>query len=226
MRASVIVPTYNEKDNLKALVEAVLSAADVEIVVVDDASPDGTGELADSLAVTYGIKVVHRSGKLGLASAILEGFNASSGEILGVIDADLSHPPQLIPKLIEPIAEGRADVVFASRYVKGGGQINWPWWRKITSAGAVLLARPLTSVKDCVSGYFFFRREVMEGVRFDNTSFKIGLELLVKGRYSNVVEVPYTFENRKKGKSKLDYKEYANYIRHLMKLYAYRADLK
>jgi dolichol-phosphate mannosyltransferase len=222
MRASVVVPTYNERENLKALVEGILSAADVEVVVVDDGSPDGTGALADQLAVAYGIKVVHRSGKLGLSSAIIEGFRAASADVVGVMDADFSHPPALIPKLLQPIADGKADVVFASRYVAGGGVENWPLWRKLTSRGATLLARPLTSVSDCMSGFFFMRKSVIEGVKLDPVGFKIGLEVLAKGRYKSAAEVPFVFLNRKAGRSKLGAGEYVNYIRHLIKLYGYR----
>ncbi|MFH1055321.1 MAG: polyprenol monophosphomannose synthase [Candidatus Altiarchaeota archaeon] len=225
MRASVVVPTYNEVKNLKGLVEDILSNADVEVVVVDDGSPDGTGELADQLAVTYGIKVIHRKGKLGLSSAILDGLNASSGEIIGVMDADFSHPPRLIPKLIQPILNGDAGMVFASRYIEGGGVENWPIMRRLTSRGAKMLARPLTGVRDCMSGYFFLRREVIEGVKLDAVGFKIGLEILVKGKYGRVVEVPYIFRDRRVGESKLNLGEYINYLRHLYRLYRYRLGL-
>jgi dolichol-phosphate mannosyltransferase len=225
MRTSVIVPTYNERENLKTLVERILSAADVEVIVVDDASPDGTGEIADNLASTYGIRVVHRSGKLGLASAMLDGLKAASGDILGVMDADFSHPPELIPKLIEPIVKGDADIVFASRYIKGGGVEGWPLLRQVTSNGARLLARPLTGVRDCMSGYFFMRKDVIEGVRLETVGFKLGLEILVKGRYKKAAEVPFTFRDRAGGKSKLNGKEYINYLRHLSRLYRYRLGL-
>jgi dolichol-phosphate mannosyltransferase len=225
MRTSVVIPTYNERENLKTLVERILSAADVEVVVVDDASPDGTGDLADQLASTYGIRVVHRSGKLGLASAMLEGLMTATGDILGVMDADFSHPPELIPKLIEPIVKGDADIVFASRYVKGGGVEDWPMIRQITSNGARLLARPLTGVRDCMSGYFFMRKEVIEGVKLETVGFKLGLEILVKGRYKKVVEVPFTFRDRAGGTSKLNGREYVNYLRHLIRLYGYRLGL-
>jgi len=216
------VPTYNESGNLRTLVERISLVTDSEIIVVDDASPDGTGKLADELAKTHPMKVIHRSGKLGLASAIIEGFNAASGDIVGVIDADLSHPPELIPKLIEPIMKGEADIVLASRYVQGGGEENWPYWRKVTSRGAVLLARGLTPVNDSMSGYFFMRKSVIDGVKLDAVGFKICLEVLVKGRYGKVAEVPYTFNNRKAGKSKLNVLEYTNYLRHLFKLYRHR----
>jgi dolichol-phosphate mannosyltransferase len=226
MKASVVVPTYNERDNIRTLVESAISAADVEIIVVDDASPDGTGKVADELAGAYGIKVIHRSGKLGLASAIIEGFRAASCDIIGVIDADLSHPPGLIPRLVEPIAKGDAELAFASRYMPGGGEENWPWWRKLTSRGAVLLARPITPVRDSMSGYFFMRKSVIDGVILDPVGFKIGLEVLAKGKYKRVVEVPYVFVNRKKGKSKLNMLEYANYLKHLLRLYAYKTGFR
>jgi dolichol-phosphate mannosyltransferase len=222
MKVSVVVPTYNEKKNIKALVEAILSAADAEIIVVDDGSPDGTGQEADNLAAVYGITVIHRSGKLGLASAIIEGFKKASCEIVGVIDADLSHPPQLIPQLVAPIAKGEADIAVASRYVRGGAEENWPWWRKLTSKGAGVLAAPLTPLKDPMSGYFFMRKSVIDGVMLDPVGFKIGLEVLVKGRYRKAVEIPYVFRNRKAGKSKLNYLEYVNYLRHLGRLYGYK----
>jgi dolichol-phosphate mannosyltransferase len=226
MRASVVVPTYNEGENLVELVERIFRAADVEVIVVDDASPDGTGQAAEELAAQYNIRVIHRDGKLGLASAMLAGFRKASGEVFGVIDADLSHPPELIPKLIEPIEAGEAEIAFASRYVTGGGQENWSVFRRMTSKAATLLARPLTPVRDPMSGYFFLRRQVIAGVELDTIGFKLGLEILVKGKYKRAVEVPYVFQDRVGGQSKLNTFEYVNYIRHLIKLYAYKVGLK
>jgi dolichol-phosphate mannosyltransferase len=225
--ASIIVPTYNERNNLPALAERIFSAAsasgiNVELIVVDDNSPDGTGEVAEGLRRKFNVKVIHRSGKLGLASAVIEGFGLAGYDVIGVIDADLSHPPELIPKLIKPIADGSADLVFGSRYIKGGGEENWTFLRKITSKGAIMLARPLTPVKDCVSGLFFMKKSVIEGVKLNARGYKIGLEVLVKGKYKNVAEVPYTFVNRKIGKSKLNSGEFVNYLITLKNLYAYR----
>ena len=221
MKASVVVPTYNEVGNLKNIVEQILAAEDVEIVVVDDASPDGTGELADELAKSYNVKVVHRAGKLGLSSAILEGFESSSSEIIGVIDGDLQHPPSVIPKLVKAIEDG-ADIAVGSRKVKGGGVSNWPAWRKFISWGAGLLARPLTPVKDSMSGLFFLKKNVLTGAKIETIGFKLGLEILVKGKYDKVVEVPYIFAAREVGESKLGSNEFKNYIKHLIKLYKYK----
>jgi len=226
MLASVVVPTYNEAKNIRGIVESIISSADVEVIVIDDGSPDGTGKIADELASAYGIRVIHRSGKLGLASAILDGFKAASSDIVGVIDADFSHPTSLIPKLIEPIRAGQAEIAVGSRYVPGGGEENWPMWRRITSAGAVLLASPLTNVKDPVSGFFFLRKSVIEGVKLDTIGFKLGLEILVKGKYGRVIEVPYVFHDRSGGKSKFNYGEYVNYVRHLVMLYAHKLGLR
>lgn len=224
MKASVVIPTYNEKDNLKQLVEAILSVSDVEIVVVDDGSPDGTAELARQLSATYNIKVVERPGKLGLSSAILDGFNASSNQIVGVIDADFSHDHTIIPKLIKAIEDGM-DVAVGSRKVRGGGVENWPLWRKITSWGAALLARPLTSVRDPMSGYFFINKKVIEGVELETIGFKLGLEILVKGNAKKVVEIPYVFKDRRAGISKLTGGEFKNYLKHLLKLYKYKVGM-
>ncbi|MCX6695741.1 MAG: polyprenol monophosphomannose synthase [Candidatus Altiarchaeota archaeon] len=228
MDASIIVPTFNERNNLPVLAQRVFSAAkgaglDVELIVVDDNSPDGTGDAAEELRKKFGsVKVIHRSGKLGLASAVIEGFREASANILGVIDADLSHSPEMVPDLIRPVREGKADLVFASRYIKGGGEENWPFLRKLTSKGAILLARPLTPVKDCVSGFFFMKKGVIDNVELNARGYKIGLEILVKGKFKRVIEVPYTFVNRKRGKSKLNSSEFANYLITLKNLYAYR----
>ena len=222
-----MVPTYNEKENLDELVRRVQQACSsaglsAELVVVDDNSPDGTGARAEEIAKTENVKVVHRSGKLGLSSAVLEGFKAASGSILVVMDADLSHPPEKIPEMVSKIESGEADVVVGSRYVKGGSVENWPFTRRIISKGATLLARWLTKVKDPMSGFFALKRSVIEGVPLDPVGYKIGLEILVKGKYAKAVEVPIHFADRKAGKSKLGGGEYLRYIDHVFMLYEFR----
>jgi len=223
----VIVPTYNERANLAELVSRVERACsdagiEAEVVIVDDNSPDGTGALADELGRTHRVRAVHRSGKLGLSSAVLEGFRAASGDVLVVMDADLSHPPEKIPEMVAKIDAGQAEVVVGSRYVRGGSVENWPFHRKVISKGATLLARGLTKVRDPMSGFFALKRSVIEGVALNPVGYKIGLEVLVKGRYENVVEVPIRFANRRAGKSKLGGSEFLKYIDHVSMLYEHR----
>jgi dolichol-phosphate mannosyltransferase len=220
---SVIIPTYKEARNIEKIVREIIEIVpDVEIVIVDDDSPDGTGKIAEDLKLKYkNIKVLHRKER-GLASAVVAGFRVTDGEIIGVMDADLSHPPTMITKLIEPLKNNTADVVVGSRYVKGGKIVGWNFIRKITSRGAILLARPLTPLKDPVSGFFFLKKKVINHLDLNPSGYKIGLEIIVKGKYTSVVEIPYTFTNRKVGKSKLSLKEYLNFLEHLFKLYIFK----
>ncbi|HZV80347.1 MAG TPA: polyprenol monophosphomannose synthase [Candidatus Binatus sp.] len=221
---SVIVPTYNEAQGIEKLISALTSVfksagIDGEIVIVDDNSPDGTGALVDSLAAKYPVRCVHRAGKLGLSSAVIDGWKTSQAPILGVMDADFSHDPSVVPQLINAIRNGECQLAIGSRYVAGGGITNWPWRRKITSRVAIALARPLTSVKDITSGFFFFKREVIDGVKLDPIGFKIGLEVILKGKYSHVKEFPYVFTDRTAGTSKLNSGEIVNYLKQLSKVY-------
>ena len=226
-RLSIVVPTYNERERLPILVESLFSAyageaLDAELIIVDDNSPDGTGAIADALAREHRIKVVHRAGKLGLGTAVVEGFAAASAPIVGVIDADMSHPPRLLPRMFAVMQDSRADVVIASRYIPGGGTRDWPLSRLLMSRLACLMARGLTPVRDATSGFFLIRRDVADGVRIEAGGFKICLELLVRGRPSSVVEVPYVFENRTAGESKMNVKEATGYLRQLRDLHSYR----
>ncbi len=228
---SIIIPTYNERGNIEKLVpEIFLSCkelkAEIEVVIVDDNSPDGTALVAEELGKKYNVRLIRRSGKLGLASAAIRGFSETKSGIIGVMDADMSHPAEVIPHLIEPILKAEADLAVGSRYVKGGGVEVWPLHRRITSRGATLLAFPLTRVKDPLSGLFFFKRSAIEGVSLSAKGYKIGLEILVKGKYERVVEVPYVFRNRFVGKSKLTAMEYIHYLRNLLVLAAYKATHK
>ncbi|MBI2550674.1 polyprenol monophosphomannose synthase [Candidatus Woesearchaeota archaeon] len=225
--ASIVIPTYNEKRNIGVLVPEIFKSckglkAKIEVVIVDDNSPDGTGKAAEELSKKYNVIVVHRSRKLGLASAVIKGFYGSKSEILGAMDADLSHPPQVIPKLIKPVLSREAEVVVGSRYVKGGGVEVWPFHRRLMSKVATMMAKPLTPVKDPMSGLFFLRRSVIDGVELKARGYKIGLEILVKGRYKKVLEVPYMFRNRFVGKSKIGVREYYHYVRSLMDFCLYR----
>jgi dolichol-phosphate mannosyltransferase len=224
---ALVVPTYNERDRLPELVRAIFDAydrggIDGELVIVDDNSPDGTGAVADGLALNWPIRVVHRAGKLGLGTAVVEGFAAASAEIVGVIDADLSHPPELVPRMLQVMQREGADMVIGSRYIPGGGTSNWERSRVIMSKAACVMARGLTPVRDATSGFFLMRRDRARGVSISAGGFKICLELLIRSEPSLVIEVPYVFKGRTVGESKMNLKEAAGYLVQLRDLHAYR----
>lgn len=229
---SLIAPTYNEKENITPLVERVhkaLSKYSYELIVVDDNSPDGTSELAKSLSSRYPLKVIVRTSERGLASAVVAGFDQATGHVLGVIDADLQHPPEAIPTLLEAI-RGGADVAIASRYVEGGSIEGWSTKREVISKGAKLLATILLpstrEIKDPLAGFFLFKRKVIDGAVLTPTGYKILLEVLVRGNASHVAEVPYTFKERERGKSNLTFREQLNFLKHLSRLAWFEGDVK
>lgn len=214
---SLVVPTYNEAEGLPQFVETVFAVLEehgikAEMVIVDDNSPDGTGRVADELAKRFNVRVLHRQGKLGLASAVVDGFSMARGKILGIMDADLSHAPEALPRMLQAVQSGEADLAVGSRYVPGGGTEGWPFRRRFTSLAACRLARPFTGVQDATSGFLLMRREVVEGVHLNPIGFKIGLEIIAKGRYERCVEVPYIFRDRLAGKSKFGRKEIVAYL--------------
>ena len=224
---ALVVPTYNERDRLPELVRAIFdvyqaAGVDGEIVIVDDNSPDGTGNLADELALRFPIRVIHRGGKLGLGTAVIDGFNASEAEYVGVIDADLSHPPDLVPRMLRAIQDAHADIVIGSRYIPGGGTRNWELSRVLMSRFACLLARGLTPVKDVTSGFFLIRRDLARGVAISAGGFKICLELLIRSAPKLVIEVPYVFTGRTAGESKMNLAEATGYLKQLRDLRAYK----
>jgi dolichol-phosphate mannosyltransferase len=224
---SLVVPTYNERDRLPELVRQIFHAYQKEgvggeLVIVDDNSPDGTGKLADELAVNFPIRVIHRAGKLGLGTAVVEGFNAAAGEIVGVIDADMSHPPGLVPRMLAVMRRTGADLVIGSRYVPGGGTRQWELSRVLMSKFACSLARIVTPVHDATSGFFLMRRDLARGVTISAGGFKICLELLIRSQPRLVVEVPYVFTGRTAGESKMNLKEATGYLRQLGDLRAFR----
>ncbi len=220
---TIVVPTFNERDRLADLVAAVFDVftrhgLSGELIIVDDNSPDGTGELARELATRHPIKVIHRPGKLGLGTAVIEGFARSESPVLGVMDADLSHPPSLLPAMLSILTSSSADLVVASRYIPGGETRNWPVARRWMSRLACWLARPLTPVRDATSGFFLIRRDLTRDVRISAGGFKICLELLVRSRPRLVVEVPYAFSNRTAGESKMNLREAMGYLHQLANL--------
>lgn len=217
---SVVVPTYNEAATIPKLASRLAEALGErawELVVVDDGSPDGTADAAEALAPRVPVRVVRRSGKLGLASAVTAGFAAASGDVLVVMDADLSHPPERVPALVDALAAG-ADLAVGSRYVPGGGSAGWPLRRRVVSRVACFIGGLLVPVRDATSGFFAMRRSVIDGVRLDPIGFKIGFEVMARGRYARVVEVPYTFRDREAGTSKFGSREIVSYLVQLGKV--------
>jgi len=224
---TLVVPTYNERDRLHELTDALFAATaaaglDLELVVVDDNSPDGTGALADELARTRTMQVVHRPAKRGLGTAVTDGFAVAQADVVGVIDGDFSHPPTLVPKMYAAFMAHQADVLVASRYIAGGSAPTWTWKRLLLSRAACWLAQPLSPVRDAVSGFFLIRRSIARAVTIKATGFKICLELIVRGWPRRIVEVPYRFDNREVGESKMNWREAAGYLKQLKDLYSIR----
>lgn len=210
-RAVICLPTYNERENLPRVLDA-LEPFGVEVLVIDDNSPDGTGDLADRLADRDWVSVLHRERKEGLGPAYLAGFRrALSGDAEYVLemDADLSHDPEAVPRLIEACVNG-ADVALGSRYVVGGGTENWGRGRRLVSAGGSLYARTLLGVdiRDLTGGFKCFRRAVLEqidlgAVTSKGYAFQIELTYRALRAGFRVVEVPIVFVDRTHGKSKM-----------------------
>ncbi len=221
---SIIVPTYNESRNIEALLTRIFTAlkpnyTPYEVIVVDDNSPDGTAQIAEALKSKFDLRVVKRPRKIGLASAVLNGFKLATGDILCVMDADLSHPPEAIPEMYKAISSGDFEVVIGSRCVEGGGATNWPWYRRFGSTFAQLLAKPITHVNDNTSGFFIIKRSVLEGADINPIGFKILLEIIAKGNYSKIKEIPIVFNDRGGGKSKLGMKQTMEYLKQLGLIY-------
>jgi dolichol-phosphate mannosyltransferase len=226
---SVVIPTYNEALNIEELVRRLSRAldpalgSDYELIVVDDDSPDRTWELAQRLTLEYSqLQVMRRTKERGLASAVVRGWQASRGAFLCVIDADLQHPPNVVAELYELMKRG-ADMAVASRHVLGGGVSDWSIPRRIVSRaaqliGLVVLPGVVGRVSDPMSGYFMIRRSAIEGVELSPLGYKILIEVLARGRFPWIGEVPYVFQERTHGGSKATAGVYLDYLRHLLRL--------
>ena len=224
---TMVVPTYNERDRIGELTHALFNETrqagiELELIIVDDNSPDGTGALADELAQSFRMQVIHRSGKLGLGTAVVAGFAAATADVLGVMDADFSHPPALVPKMYRAFHATHADLLVAGRYIPGGSTPNWPWRRRLLSRVACLLARPLSPIRDAASGFFLIRRSVGRGVSIEAGGFKICLELVMRAWPIRLAEIPYRFDDREAGESKMSLREAAGYLVQLKNLYLFR----
>jgi dolichol-phosphate mannosyltransferase len=246
---SIIIPTYNESENILKLIGAIKSNLPsniiTEIIVVDDNSPDGTGKIVENyIHNNIGtdsslqqqqfhskvdnqkclVRIIHRKDKTGLIPAILEGIESSIGESILIMDADFSHPPETIPLLVEELRRDPNCIVIGSRYISRGSIIGWPYKRRVISKGAAKIARhglKVRNVSDPMSGFFAFPRHVIKNIKFDTKGFKILLEILVKSRDIRVKEVPYTFRDRKSGQSKMNFNVILDYAGAVWQLYRY-----
>lgn len=226
---TVVVPTYLERENLGVLLRRLAAVRDgldgaMDVVFMDDPSGDGSGDVVAAFAREHGgwARLVTRTGPRGLSAAVLDGFAEARGDVVVVMDADLSHPPEAIPAMLERLAAG-AEMVVGSRYVEGGSTDDkWGVLRWVNSAAATLLARPLTRVRDPMSGFFAVRRGAVLSARGLNPiGYKVLLELIVKCGLTRVEEVPIRFGLRHAGESKLSFTEQVKYVRHLGRLYGF-----
>jgi len=237
LQLSIVIPTYNEAENIIDLLESIKknigNSVLAEIIVVDDNSPDGTGKLVDSYikknesnnlqgSTLVSVRTIHRKQKEGLIQAVLQGIEFSFGEHVLVMDADFSHPPETIPKIIEKLQKNDNCIIVASRYIKGSSIEGWTLKRRLLSLGANSIARlslNIGNIKDPMSGFFAFRKNSIKNIQFNTKGYKILLELLVKDRKNKVIEIPYVFTDRKIGKSKMDYMTALHYLQSIWKLY-------
>lgn len=237
IQVSIIIPTYNESQNilkiLKSIGEILTPDVSAQAIVVDDNSPDGTGKVVENhiknvkRVADYTIDIIHRTAKRGLSSAILKGIQYAKSDTIIVMDSDFSHPPQIIPKMIEALKH-HCDIVIASRYVKGGNIIGWPLKRKLMSKMATAIAKKGLGVKttDPMSGFFAFKRPILTGLKFDAIGYKMLLEILVKTKGVTIKEIPYSFTDRKFGSSKVSFSVACDYAKSVWKLYRYGKHLR
>ncbi len=233
LKLGLVIPTLNEAGNIPVLLNRLSAAVEkapvnCEFIIVDDGSTDGTADVGRACAARDPrVRVFERHGERGLAGAVIHGWAQTDADLLGVIDADLQHPPELLPELLAPVLNG-GDIAIASRYVTGNGDSlgEWNKFRVFVSRCSTLLATaPLRSkglkVKDPLSGYFVVRRQCIDELKLQPEGFKILLEILVKGRIQQATEVPFRFATRQSGKSKADFKVALHYFTLLGKLSRY-----
>lgn len=231
LKLALVIPTLCEAQNISRLLEQVRAAlastgVDFEIIVVDDDSSDGTADIVSAISrEDPRVRLIVRKGERGLSGAILDGWRQSDAGILGVMDADLQHPPELLPQLTSAIQEGN-DLAVGSRYTAGGGLGDWNFARKLCSLAAVWATWPVQKgglrVRDPMSGFFLVRRTAIDHIAFQRTGFKLLLEILVRGRIAAVKEIPIAFGRRTGGASKANYKVAWQFARLLARLYASR----
>ena len=252
---SILIPTYDESQNILRLLEEIkdnlLVRIPTEIIVVDDNSPDKTGKIVEYYTQAINkmieskqireqqsngsnnsysncsVKVVHRTGRYGLVSAIMEGIKSSTGDYILIMDADFSHSPEIIPKIIRELEVYDTDIVVASRYTEGGSIVGWPVKRRLISKTAIKIAQIALGVQkevtDPMSGFFAFKRQVMDKITINTSGYKVLLEILIKSEDRiKVKEIPYTFVDRRAGVSKLGSSVMLEYVKSVGDLYRYQ----
>ena len=232
-QVSIIIPTYNESENiiriLDSIEENLPSNILTEAIIIDDNSPDGTAGLVENYikkiknSASYSVKIIQRKTKSGLSSAVINGIEKSNGKTVVVMDSDFSHPPNMIPKMVNELTNSEYDIVIASRYLKDGGIEGWTTKRKVISKAGTKIAKSGLNISesDPMSGFFAFKREIIKGIKFDAIGYKILLEMLVKTKGAKIKEIPYTFVNRQVGSSKLGSSTIIDYLKAVWKLYRY-----
>lgn len=226
---SLVVPTYNEGKNIRQIVEILSRLLDqalpnnYELIVVDDDSPDRTWEIAQQMMSDYPhLRVMRRQTERGLSTAVIRGWQAATGQVLGVIDGDLQHPPEVLIQLLQRLDQG-ADLAVGSRHIEGGGTSDWGFVRRMLSRGAqllglIILPYVVGRVSDPMSGYFMVRRAAIAECLMNPFGYKILIEVLGRGNIREVAEVGYVFQERQEGESKVTWRQYVEYLLHLTKL--------
>ena len=226
---SIVVPTYCEAENIPALVRAlskemVTADLEYELLIVDDNSPDDTSEVVAELQQEFPVRLIQPKGRArDLSLSVVDGIREAKTDNVVVMDADLSHPVEVVPVMVRQLKQDASRFVLGSRYMKGGSfDRDWSLWRFVNSYIATLMARPLTSSNDPMSGFFAFDRRRVDLSNLRPIGYKIGLELMVKGNFAGVTEVAIQFKDRTVGESKMNFTQQWKYIKHLRRLYLYR----
>ncbi|MDY7022446.1 MAG: glycosyltransferase family 2 protein [Cyanobacteriota bacterium] len=229
IQLSLVIPSYCESENIQDMIQQVSQLLDrvllgeYELIVVDDDSPDLTWKIAQDLCLDYPqLRVMRRQQERGLSTAVIRGWQVARGNILGVIDADLQHPPETLLQLLAEINKG-ADLALASRHVENGGVSDWSLGRRFLSRGAqvlglIILPGVVSRVSDPMSGYFLIRREAIAEKPLSPVGYKILIEVLAQGKSRWIAEVGYVFQERLEGASKVTWKQYVEYLQHLIQL--------
>lgn len=231
---SIVVPTYKEAENLPFLAEQIqaclgtgdgLNSIEYELLIVDDMSPDDTVQVCENLAQRFPLKLLRPEGRpRDLSLSVIDGISAAKHSLVLVMDADLSHPPEKIREMLNAIEAKPEAFAIGSRYVAGGSfDRDWSLWRFLNSHLATSMARPLVKCSDPMSGFFMFNKEQLGDVsRLNPVGYKIGLEIMVRGNFTDIREVPIGFKDRELGASKMNFDQQWKYLRHLRRLYLHR----